>query len=196
LKGAFSQSGSGRVTGISDIEPKKPGRVRIADHPGVILIQYPSGGEAVVPRWKKLAYSLVGVIVGAAALAGLSLLFPGKAEDPIGLFFGVTFLIFAVSLAGWLIAIPLILMINNIAHWRFWLYLGIGSTIGPILAYLGMILPLLNSYKGHYDQTPTILVMVGGSAILSCIATASYLLLLRRAQRSALHGRNLTTADR
>lgn len=150
----------------------------------------------MVPRWKKLAYSLVGVILGAATLAGLSLLFPGKSEDPIELFFVVTFLIFGVSLAGWLIAIPLTLIVNNISRWRFWLYLGIGSSVGPILAYVGMILPFLRSYKGQYGQTPAILVIVSGSAILSCIATLAYLLLLRRAQMSALRRRNLAAVGR
>lgn len=150
----------------------------------------------MVPRWKKMAYSLVGVIVGAATLAGLSLLFPGKSDDPIGLFFGVTLLIFAVSLAGWLLAIPLIVMVNNVSRWRFWLYLGIGSSIGPILAYLGMVSPFIRSYKGHYDQTSAMLVIVGGSAILSCIATLTYLLLLRRAQVSALNRRSLAAVDR
>ena len=150
----------------------------------------------MVSRWKKLAYSLVSVLLGAAALTGLSLLFPGKSEDPIRLFFGVTFLTFAVSLAGWLIAIPLILMVNNVSRWRFWLYLGIGSSIGPFLAYQGMILPCLKSYKGHYSQVPAILVMVCSSAILSCIATLSYLLLLRRAQMMPLHRRNQTAVGK
>jgi hypothetical protein len=120
---------------------------------------------------------------------------PGKSGEPIESFFVLTFVIFGVSLAGWLIAIPLILMVNDVSRWRFWLYLGIGSSIGPALAYQGIVLPFLKSYQGRYDQTPAVLVMVGISAIISCIAALSYLLLLRRAQTSKLRRMNVTAGD-
>lgn len=136
----------------------------------------------MVPRWKKLAYSLASLLIASAILVGMSLFLPGKAENLGATFSVATIVVFAVSLVGWLIATPLILIINNVSGWRFWLYLGIGSSIGPILAYQGMILPFLRSYKGHYSQAPAVIVMLTISALISCIATLSYLLLLRRAQ--------------
>ena len=34
---------------------------------------------------------------------------------------------FAAAVAGWVVAIPLNLKMNNVSGWRFWLYLGIGQ---------------------------------------------------------------------
>jgi hypothetical protein len=136
----------------------------------------------MVPRWKKLAYSLTSVLFASTTLMGLSLFLPGKTEDLFETFSVGTAVLFAVSLLGWLIASPLILIINNVSGWRFWLYMGIGSSIGPLLTYQGMILPFLRAYKGHYSQAPALLVVLGTSTLLSGLATLSYLLLLRRAQ--------------
>ncbi len=52
-------------------------------------------------------------MLGSAAFTGLTFLFPGRAENPLGAFFIVMAVFFAVSLSGWLIAIPLVLVVND-----------------------------------------------------------------------------------
>ena len=136
----------------------------------------------LVPTWKRLAFSLLSVMAASAAFTGLSLLLPGTSKAPIESFLVITLVISLVSLQGWLVALPLILLINNISGWRFWMYLGIGSSIGPVITYLGILVPFLDSYKGHYSQAPAVIVMLGVSFVISCLATTSYLLLLRGAQ--------------
>lgn len=148
----------------------------------------------MVPRWKKLAFSLVATFVGSAGFAALTMLFLGKSEDFLESFALGSVLIFAVSLSGWVIAIPIILLVNDVAGWRFWLYLGIGTSVAPLIAYAGMILPFLKSYKGPYDQTSAALAVLGFSALISCIATLTHLVLLRRSQKSLSERSELLTS--
>lgn len=165
-------------------------QVRGRDHPIADKLE----DSQLVPNWKRLAFSLLSMVAASAAFAGLSLLLPGTSKASIELFLVATLVVSCVSLPGWFVALPLILLINNISGWRFWMYLGIGSSIGPVITYVGTIAPFLHSYKGHYSQAPTVIVMLGMSAVISCLATASYLLLLRGAQFRTIQRSRQTTS--
>ena len=112
----------------------------------------------MVPRWKKLAYSLASVMVGNATL--VALLFGLADKTPAKNLVSTPVVSSAAAVAGWIIAIPLILMINNVSGWRFWLYLGIGSSSGPIIVFVGLLLPFIKHATGfgHAQNAAVILV--------------------------------------
>jgi hypothetical protein len=152
----------------------------------------------VVPRWKKLAYSLASVMVGDATL--VALLFGLADKTPAKNLVSTPVVSFAAAVAGWIIAIPLILMINNVSGWRFWLYLGIGSSSGPIIVFVGLLVPSIKymTRSGHVQYTAVILVTLialGFVVIPFFVGTLTYLLWLRKAQISALKRMNLDAVD-
>ena len=152
----------------------------------------------MVPHWKKLAYSLASVMVGNATL--VALLFGLADKTPAQNLVSTPLVTFAGAVAGWIIAIPLILKINNVSGWRFWLYLGIGSSSGPIIVFVGL-LALFIKYPtfGHAQNTAlifVILIAIGIFAIPFFVGTLTYLLLLRKARISALKRMNLAALGR
>ncbi|MDE3201655.1 MAG: hypothetical protein KGN79_12125 [Acidobacteriota bacterium] len=136
----------------------------------------------MVSRWKRLFYSLSGTAAGAFLLATCLMFAPGKSESPLKTFVGTASILFAVSLSGWILALPLVLLVRNIDSWRFWMYLGIGTMIGPLVTYIGAIQRLLGSYHGAYNQAPAVLVALGMASVISFSASLCYLLLFRKAQ--------------
>jgi hypothetical protein len=105
---------------------------------------------------------------------------------------------FAETFAVWILAIPLILTINNVSRWRFWLYLGIGTSPGPIFVFISVLLPVIHRATriGHPQATAVAfvtLIALGVFAIPFFVGTLAYLLWLRRAQKSVLKRMELTT---
>jgi hypothetical protein len=152
----------------------------------------------VVPRWRKLTYSFASVMVGNATLVALLLL--GN-KTPAQNLVWTPMVTFAGAVAGWIIAIPLILKVNNVSGWRFWLYLGIGSSSGPIVVFVALLVPFIKyaTRFGHAQNTAVIvvtLIALGFFAIPFFVGTLTYLLVLRKAQISALRRMNLATVDR
>jgi hypothetical protein len=149
----------------------------------------------VVPRWKKLAYSLGSIMVGTATFA--SLLGIGSGIPTVG----GTLVMFAAAVAGWIVAIPFILKVNNVSGWRFWLYLGIGSSPGPIIVFIEILVPFIKHATRFGDVQNTAVIFItlmslGLFAIPFFIGTLTYLLWLRKAQISALKRMNLAAVDR
>lgn len=146
----------------------------------------------MVSRWKKLAYSLGSAIVGAATFIALG---------PTGWTAGGIFVTFGAAVASWIVAIPVILKVNNLSGWRFGLYLGIGSSSGPIIAFLTLLVPFIRQATriGHTQNTAVAfvtLIALGLFAIPFFVGTLTYLLWLRKAQESVLKGMNLAAVDR
>lgn len=148
----------------------------------------------MVSRRKKLAYSFASVMVGAATFAtvlGVSSGHPTVRG---------TLVMFAAAVAGWIVAIPLILRINDVSGWRFWLYLSIGSSPGPIIVFVAILVPVIKNATriGHAQNTAVAfvtLVTLGLFAIPFFVGTLTYLLWLRKAQTTVLK-RNLAAVDR
>ena len=95
----------------------------------------------MVPWWKRLILSLLGVIVGAS-LAGGCIAAQQYLASVHGRFsstaLAATIVIFdtwvvLLSLPGWLLAVPLVLKVRNIEGRRFWLCLAAGACFGPAL---------------------------------------------------------------
>ncbi len=149
----------------------------------------------MVSRWKKLAYSLGSIMVGTATFATLLAISTGNPTV------GGTLVMFAAAIAGWIVAIPLILKINNVSGWRFWLYLGIGSSSGPIIVSLALLVPFIKHATriGHTQNTAVAfvtLITLGLFAIPFFVGTLTYLLWLRKTQKSVLKRMNLAAVDR
>lgn len=150
----------------------------------------------MVPRWKKLAYSLGSVIVGTVAFATLLCISSGSSAGV-----GGTLVIFGAAITGWIVSIPLILRINNVSGWRFWLYLGIGTSPGPILVFVLVLVPFIQRAIRIYHAQNTAVAFVtfiglGLVAIPFFVGTLTYLLWLRQAQRNLLKRMNLIAVNR
>jgi hypothetical protein len=132
----------------------------------------------------------------------VALLFGLAEKTPVENLVSTPIVTFAGAVAGWITAIPLILKINNVSAWRFWLYLGIGSSSGPIVAFVVLLVPAIKymSRSGHVQNTAVIveivLITLGLIAIPFFVGTLIYLLWLRGAQISALKKMTLAAVDR
>ena len=150
----------------------------------------------MVSRWKKLAYSFGSVIVGTAIFAAVLGVSSGHPTSG-----GGTFVMFAAAVAGWIVAIPLILKINNVSGWRFWLYLGTGSSSGPIIVFVELLVPFIKhaARTGQAQNTAVgfvTLITLGLFAIPFFVGTLTYLLWLRNAQTIVLKRIHRAAVDR
>jgi hypothetical protein len=89
--------------------------------------------------------------------------------------------VFALSIFGWLLGIPYVLLVRNSQGSRFWIYLAVGTGIGPALVLSPFIYSLL---RRSLDTEPTdYLYNACIAAVVSGLTALIYLLLLRQAQR-------------
>jgi hypothetical protein len=148
----------------------------------------------VIPWWKRLIYSLVSVMVGG----GLTGAWIGAQQyiadshgriSAVGLLIAIRMFdgwVVLLSLPGWFLACPIVLIVKNVRGWRFWMYLAIGVCFGPALIlavalYSALQAPSLAGFPGNSISV----VYVAGA--VSGLTTIIYLSLLRRAQtRSSL----------
>lgn len=145
----------------------------------------------MVPWWKRLSYGLLGWLIAtcvAGLLASIWMFthFPAKRSVTVSdvLSFLLLFLIsaLAVSVFGWLLGIPYVLLVRSSRGRRFWIYLAVGSAIGPVLV-LGPLLYSFLTGSSSGNQPITGPYLSGGiSVVISGLSTLIYLLLLRRAQ--------------
>jgi hypothetical protein len=89
----------------------------------------------MLPWWKRRIYSLLSVLfggstVGAAASLRDTLLISGTHLDLTRLLVSTCIVVIA-SLAGWLAAIPIVLLVRDYSGWRVWLWGAVGFCIGP-----------------------------------------------------------------
>jgi hypothetical protein len=93
----------------------------------------------MVPWWKRLVYSLVSLMVAAlicdAAVTLIDFYVYPRQHSETGGFLPGLGIVFLFSLSGWLLAIPIVLIMKNIHGWRFGAYLTIGCVIGPLSAH-------------------------------------------------------------
>lgn len=145
----------------------------------------------MVPWWKRLFYGLISWVV-ATCVAGLFAsiwvftTFPAKRSISVSdvFQFWVLFLItaFAVSIFGWLLGIPYVLLVRSGRGTRFWIFLALGSGIGPVIVFSPLLYSLLahSSLPSEHADYSTVAI----SAAVSSLAALIYLLLLRRVQPS------------
>lgn len=143
----------------------------------------------IVRWWKRLFYSLISVVIGAGfcgafVVSQQMIANPHRPFSPQAWFGSIVFFdywVVLLSLPGWLLAIPAVLLVKDLSGWRFWVYLALGSCIGPVLilgiaSYFALSAPRFVGFP--QNSMPT----AGLAAGISCLTTLIYLLLLLRAQ--------------
>jgi hypothetical protein len=79
------------------------------------------------------------------------------------------------------LGIPYVLLVRNSQGWRFWVYLAIGSGIGPSLVLSPSLYAFLRrSFDGPPSTDDYYTACI--ATMVSCLTALVYLLLLRRAQ--------------
>lgn len=139
----------------------------------------------MVPWWKKLLISLVGWIAGAV-LGAVVMVAQALVTDPppmsragesLVAFASLAPLLTLVSLPGWVVAIPLVLVAKSFCRWRFWAWLAAGTAIGPVLWLVWSLV----TTKGKID----VATMPAQCFVISFLGSLVYLRLLLRAQARA-----------
>lgn len=145
--------------------------------------------NAMVAWWKRLIYSFVSAVLGAGTCgaAAASQQVVANAHGHLsaeGLWTAIVFFdpwVIALSLPGWLLAVPLVLLVRNVRGWRFWLWWAIGICFGPAIIE---IVNWIAAMKGL-----SLAGIPGGlnaalwlSAAISGLSSLLYLLLVRRGQ--------------
>jgi hypothetical protein len=89
------------------------------------------------------------------------------------------------SIPAWILAAPIVLTVRRVDGWKFWVLLALGTFIGPISLFAFSILRFVLAGKiEHYDINA--LTNSGFAAGTAFVATAVYLLLVKRASNSAI----------
>jgi hypothetical protein len=143
----------------------------------------------MVRWWKRLFYSLISVVIGAGICGGFvisqqMIANPHMPFSPQAWFGSVVFFdywVVLLSLPGWLLAIPAVLLVRDLRRWRFWVYLALGSCVGPVLIFGIAFYSALSapSFAGLPQNSVSAACLAAG---ISFVTTLLYLLLLRRAQ--------------
>jgi len=149
----------------------------------------------MVAWWKRLIYSLVGVVLGAG-LCGA-----GAAAEQVvanahghlsamGVWTAILFFdpwVIALSFPGWFLALPLVVLVRNVRGWRFGLYWIIGICFGPaIVLVVNWIAAMRGFSLAGIPGGVTAAIYL--ACAISALSSLIYLLLLRRGQaRAALH---------
>lgn len=154
----------------------------------------------MVPKWKRLVYSFFSVLAGGTVyVLALTMweAFKRKGSNSGGVVDWLLSLWFVLvfSLLGWLLAIPAVILVKQVSGWRFWMWWGVGTCIGPAVMW-GLALPafLADLFSGspplHLDPWG-----VTESAAVACLTTLFYLLMLRRSQRALDRRATLTGTE-
>ena len=150
--------------------------------------------NAMVALWKRLIYSFVSAVLGAgvggAGAAAQQVVSNAHGHlSAMAVWTAILFFdpwVIALSLPGWFLALPLVLLVRNVRGWRFWMYWIIGICFGPAIV---LIVNWIATMRGF-----SIAGIHGGltaaaylAAAISGLSSLIYLLLLRHGQaRSAL----------
>jgi len=144
--------------------------------------------------WGRMVYSLACTATAAVLAVGslmladslhllggrsalLSRLSLGAASALIGL-------VFTFSLPGWLLGLPFVLAVKDLRGGRFWLWLAIGTCIGPLLIAGIVLFRAQSDPQLHFvSSLSEAMFFVYLAAGVSCLTTLIYLLLLRWAQK-------------
>ena len=155
----------------------------------------------MVPWWKRLIYSLVGTLLGAGfcgacIVAQQFLSNPHRHLSAVGLTTAILFFdpwVMVLSLPGWALAIPVVLLVRNIRGWRFWMYWAVGTCLGPAIILAEGLHSAIRgpSFAGFPENSMSLVYLAGA---ISALTSLIYLVLLRRAQAQAATPATATVA--
>jgi len=133
--------------------------------------------------WKKVVISLyawiAGSILGSATMVLQMLITNPPPLSRMGeaflALFSIAPFVLLVGFFGWLVALPVVILINGFCRWRFWLYLALGTCIGPGL----WLVYRVSTAKGaaRFDLTAMPFQFLTVSFLIALV----YILLIQRA---------------
>ena len=146
----------------------------------------------MVAWWKRLIYSFVSAVVGAgiSGACGAAQQVLSNAHGHLSAMAVWTAILFfdpwviALSMPGWLLALPLVLLVRDVRAWRFWMYWIVGICFGPAIV---LIVNWIANVRGF-----SLAGIPGGltaaiylAAAISGLSSLIYLVILRRGQSQA-----------
>ena len=146
----------------------------------------------MVAWWKRLIYSFVSAVLGAgiSGACGAAQQVLSNAHGHLSAMAVWTAILFfdpwviALSMPGWLLALPLVLLVRDVRAWRFWMYWIIGICFGPAIV---LIVNWIATVRGF-----SLAGIPGGltaaiylAAAISGLSSLIYLVILRRGQSQA-----------
>ena len=150
--------------------------------------------------WNRLLYSLLSMVVGAGACGAVIAAkeFLNNAHghiSAVGLLTEVVYFdswVVVLSVPGWLLAIPIVLLVRNIRGWRFWLYCAVGACFGPALILAAALYSAVRTpnFAGFSGDSMSVVYLAGA---ISTVTTFLYLVMLRNAQNQSLARAGVTT---
>jgi hypothetical protein len=139
------------------------------------------GQSEMVPWWKRLVYSLVSFVIGGGTVGAVAacvdvLTNPGSHLGLVRMTVSAC-IILAFSLPGWIVAIPIVLLVRDYSGWRLWACAATGICIGPILTLgVGIYAFATDPRSGRFfDGISGFMVLASSVSVLT---TAIYLLLV------------------
>jgi hypothetical protein len=144
---------------------------------------------------KRLIYGVVGWVAAICAVAVAMSVWefswlPAKPSiPPVSAVFGFLLLVlisaFAVSSPGWLLGIPYVILVRSSRGPRFWIYLALGTGIGPAFCVFDLLYSFLTHSAANHLRTALAdddyILTLCISAVVSSLTALIYLALLRRA---------------
>jgi len=135
---------------------------------------------------QRLTYSVVSLAF-AASVCGLSFAiidgYNGKPGPLVSCFY-YSLEIFVCSLPGWVLALPIVLLVADTRAWRVWVLLVVGFGIGPLLMLsLGAYVSLTSTTLVTWAPEAKRLVLL--AATVSAVTTLLHLALLGHGSKRA-----------
>lgn len=144
----------------------------------------------MVAWWKRLFFSLVSVLAAAAVCMGCMIVMDAIVKPvPGGIRSSEAVLTIAVtvgfSMVAWFVSMPAVLIVRNFRGYRFWLYWGLGSCVGPllILALFGAVYLLVPHAATEQWMRPELRVILYLAAAVSSLTSLFYLLLVQWSEK-------------
>ncbi len=143
----------------------------------------------MVPWWKRLVYSLAATMVGGA-VCGAGIGANEYLATAHGYYSGMALveeiLVFdswmvLLCFPGWLAAVPMVLLVQDVSRWRFWAYWAAGACFGPALVVALALFDAVRApdFEGFPQSSLSVVWTAGATSALTSLV---YLLLLRRAR--------------
>ena len=136
----------------------------------------------MLPWYKRLIYSFVSVVVGGGVVGAVAtcreaLVDPASHLNPRGILVGACIFL-GFALPGWLVALPIVIVVRDYSGLRLWIWGITGVCIGPSLIFALVVCEFLMVPQSERDLYGLSVFMVLAFAV-SSLTTAMYLLLVR-----------------
>ena len=146
----------------------------------------------MIAWWKRLFFSLVSVLLASLVCMGCLIAVDAlrKPSAPGSVRSSEVVLTLAgtvgFSMVAWLVSTPAVLMVKNFRGVRFWVYLGLGCCVGPLLmlALFGTVYLLVPQAPHEKWIRPELLPLLYLAAGISSLTSVFYLSCVRWAEKS------------